>query len=100
MFGPRQPRDEDVKAEATTLEELAEECGRTELFFRSQVIWSDMWDKARGKIQAIEKTADRKKAMNEFIKKIKDLCDARSFRGLKDERERFIDYVKAQCGCG
>lgn len=38
-------------------------------------------------------------AMNAFIKTIKDLCDARSFRGLKDERERFSDYVKAQCDC-
>jgi hypothetical protein len=34
--------------------------------------------------------------MNDFMKKIKDLCDARSFRGLKEERERFIGYVKAQ----
>jgi DNA polymerase III subunit epsilon len=94
------PRDEEVKAEAIALKELVEECGRNELFFRSQVLWSDMWDKARAKITGIEKKSDRKKAMNEFIKKIKDLCDARSFRGLKDERERFIDYVKAQCDCG
>lgn len=90
-------KDEAVRTEASTLKELVEECGRNELFFRSQIIWSDMWGKARDKILAVEKKSERKKAMNDFIKKIKDLCDARSFRGLKEERERFIDYVKAQC---
>lgn len=89
-------KDEAVRTEAITLKGLIEECGRNELFFRSQIIWSNEWDKVRDRVLAIEKKMERKKAMNDFIKKIKDLCDARSFRGLKEERERFIDYVKAQ----
>ena len=89
--------DQGVKAEAKAIEDVVQTCARDELFFRSQVIWTDMWDRVRDKIGALEKKNERKKAMNEFIQSIKDLCDARSFRGLKDERDRFVDYVKAQC---
>ena len=92
--------NQKVRAEAKAIQEIVHESAKNELFFRMQVIWSDMWDKSRGKIETIQKKSDRKKAMSEFIKELKDLCDARSFRGLKDERERFIEYVKAQCDCG
>lgn len=97
LFSGEGSKDEAVRTEAITLKQTVEECGRNELFFRSQIIWSNEWDKIRDRILGIEKKSERKKAMNDFIKKIKDLCDARSYRGLKEERERFIDYVKAQC---
>jgi DNA polymerase III subunit epsilon len=97
LFSGEGSKDDAVRTEAITLKQTVEECGRNELFFRSQIIWSNEWDKVRERILGIEKKSERKRAMNEFIKKIKDLCDARSFRGLKEERERFIDYVKAQC---
>jgi len=97
LFSGEGSKDAAVRTEAITLKQTVEECGRNELFFRSQIIWSNEWDKVRDKILGIKTKSEQKKAMNEFIKKIKDLCDARSFRGLKEERERFIDYVKAQC---
>lgn len=95
-FSGQGSRDAIMRAEAATLRETVEECGRNELLFRSQIIWSNEWDRVRDRLLAIEKKAERKKGMNDFIKKLKELCDARSFRGLKEERERFIEYVKAQ----
>ncbi|MFM7244569.1 MAG: exonuclease domain-containing protein [Planctomycetaceae bacterium] len=89
--------DRKIKAEAQAIVEAVQSSARNELFFRSQIIWTDMWDRTRDKITTIEKKSDRKKATNAFIQSIKDLCDARCFRGLKDERDRFVDYVKAQC---
>ena len=88
--------DQKVRTEANAIRSILQECLKNELFFRSQIIWANEWDKVRDHLLAIEKKGERKKAMNDFIKKIKDLCDARLFRGLKEERERFIGYVKAQ----
>ena len=95
-FSGQGSRDATMRAKAVTLRETVEDCGRNELFFRSQIIWSNEWDRVRDRLLAIEKKVERKKGMNDFIKKLKELCDARSFRGLKEERERFIEYVKAQ----
>ena len=88
--------DQNVRTEANAIRSIIQECLKNELLFRSQIIWTNEWDKVRNSLLAIEKKGDRKKAMNDFIKKIKDICDARSFSGLKEERERFIGYVKAQ----